>query len=172
MIISVGGLVGGGKSTLARALAERYGFEYISIGHIMRDMAKENGMSILEFSKLAETDPQIDKELDKRQRHLALGDCIVDSRLAAFVLKPDLKIWLTAPLGVRASRLASRDKKNSEEGLEEVREREASERKRYMDIYGYDLNDLSIYDLIINTGLFDVKSTIQICSVAIDSQRK
>jgi CMP/dCMP kinase len=172
MIISVGGLVGSGKSTLAKALAERYGFKYISIGHIMRDMAKENGMSILEFSKLAETDPKIDKELDERQKRITSGDCIIDSRLAAFVLKPDLKIWLTTSLNVRASRLASRDEKSPEEGLREVREREASERKRYMEIYGYDLNDLSIYDLIINTGLFDVEPTVQICSKAIDSQRK
>jgi len=168
MIITVGGLVGSGKSTLARMLAEKYGLEYVSIGEILRGMAAEKGISLLEMSKIAESDPNIDKELDRRQAELASRDAIIDSRLGAFILKPDFKIWLTVGLDTRAKRVASRDGIDFDEALKRVRAREASERKRYKAVYGYDLDDLSIYDLVLNTEHFGIQEMFDICEKAVD----
>jgi cytidylate kinase len=48
-------------------------------------------------------------------------------------------------------------------------EREASEKKRYKEIYNIDLDDLSIYDLVIDTSKWDVEGVFNIVSSAIDN---
>jgi len=47
MIISISGLPGSGKSTVAKILAEKLGFERIYMGAIFRKMADQKGVSIL-----------------------------------------------------------------------------------------------------------------------------
>lgn len=165
MILTIGGLVGAGKTTLARRLAEAHGMSYVSIGEIMRQMAKERNVSLNEFGKLAEKDPSIDKEIDERQRSLAKDNCIFDSRLSAFLIDSDLKIWLTAPLDVRAERLAKREGVPVEEAMANIKRREGSERKRYKKFYDINLDDLSVYDLVLNTTYFTPDEMLQICGL-------
>ena len=54
MIITIGGLAGTGTTTAAELLSEKLEIPYISAGSVFRDMASENGMSVLEFSEFAE----------------------------------------------------------------------------------------------------------------------
>jgi cytidylate kinase len=169
MIITVGGSVASGKSTLARKIAARYGLPCHSVGKIMRDMASERGISLQELGARAEKDPSIDREIDDRQRELAKGDCVVDSRLGAFFLATDLKIWLTAPIEVRIKRMMERDGIKRGDAMRGIQVREKSERKRYSEIYDIDLSDLSIYDLVINTGNLTQDETLGICAIAIDA---
>jgi len=160
MIVTIGGSVAAGKSTLAKGLSGKLGFQRLSAGEIMRQMASEKGMSLMDFSRYAESHPEVDREIDERQRSLALGggNFVVDGRLSAYFLKPDLKVWLMAPLEVRAKRVIGRgDEYGSlEEASKAISEREGSERRRYREFYGIDLSDLSFYDLVINTGRFDI----------------
>jgi len=167
MIITIGGSVCSGKTTLARELAKKFNLKHISAGSIMREMAKKRGMSLLEFSRYAESNPEVDLEIDRRQKELATGNCVVDGRLSAHFLDSDLKIWLDAPLNVRVERLSERDKKSEEDAKRSIIEREDSERKRYMEIYGINLRDISAYDLIINTAKFDIKTMTELVSIAI-----
>ena len=167
MIITIGGSICSGKTTLARELAKKFNLRHISAGSIMREMAKKRGMSLLEFSRYAESNPEVDLEIDRRQKELATGNCVVDGRLSAHFLDSDLKIWLDAPLNVRAERLSERDKKSEEDAKRSIIEREDSERKRYMEIYGINLRDISAYDLIINTAKFDIKTMTELVSIAI-----
>jgi len=67
----------------------------------------------------------------------------------------DLKVWLDAPLDVRAARIADREEKSVEAARAETHEREASERSRYADYYDIDFADRSIYDLAVNTARWD-----------------
>ena len=71
MIITIGGLAGTGTTTAAEILSKKLDIPYISAGSIFREMAKEKGMSVLEFSEFAEGNDDIDKEIDKRQAELA-----------------------------------------------------------------------------------------------------
>lgn len=167
MIITIGGSIGAGKTTLAKELAKKFKLKHVSVGTIMRDMAKKMNMSLEEFSKYAESDPEIDMEIDRQQKKLATGDCIVDGRLSAFFLEPDLRILLTAPIKTRVKRIAKRDKKTREEAKKALIEREESERKRYMEIYGINIDDVCNYDLIINSERFDIKTITEIASTAI-----
>jgi cytidylate kinase len=151
MIITVGGSIGSGKSTLARMLADKLGYKYLSIGSIMRGFAQERGITLIEMSKLAEKDPTIDRELDRRQKELAKGNSVVDSRLGAHMLIADFSIWVKASPEVCAKRVAGRDDITIKEAKKAIAERRASEEKRYQEIYGIDLEDKSVYDLVLDT---------------------
>ena len=69
MIITVGGQAASGKSTLAKALAERLRYRHISAGHVMREMAAERGTSLVEFSRYAEKHPEVDPGNHARPTH-------------------------------------------------------------------------------------------------------
>ncbi len=167
MIITVGGSVGSGKTTLARELSEKLGFKHVSAGEIMRKMAEEAGMDLLEFSKYAEKNIAVDKKIDERQREQAKGNCVVDGRLSAYFLDADLKIWLTAPFDVRVKRIMGREDIKEKEARNRILKREESERIRYKKIYDIDIDNLAIYDLVINTGKWQVKELADIVSAAV-----
>jgi len=156
MIITISGQIGSGKSTLAKEIAKRFKLRYISAGEIMRKMAKEKGMSLIEFSKFAELNSSVDREIDERQVELAKeGNCVVEGRISAYFLNSKLKIFLITPLNIRARRVMERDKlKNIEEAIELIKKREDSERKRYRKIYGINFDDFENYDIILNTERF------------------
>ncbi len=166
MILTISGQIGSGKSTLAREIAKRFNLRYISAGEIMRNMAAEKGMSLIEFSKFAELNSSVDKEIDERQMALAReGDCIAEGRISAHFLDSQLKIFLVTPLEMRAKRIMERDDINTiEKAIKQIKAREESERKRYMKIYGFDFEDFDNYDLIINSARFTKEKLADIVS--------
>ena len=165
MIITIGGLAGTGTTTLAEVLSEKLDVPYISAGFIFREMAAERGMSVLEFSEFAEGNDDIDKEIDKRQAEKAkeAENLIVEGRLSAyFVDNADLRIWLMTPFDVRSQRISQREEKSVEVAKDEIIIREKSEALRYMEIHNIDINNMEIYDIIINTDSFDPQSISEI----------
>lgn len=176
LIISVAGSHGSGKSTFAKKIAEELNLNYISIGSLFREMAKEKNFSVKDFSLYVEEHPEIDKELDERIVSEAKkdGSVIIDSQLSAWMTKnlSNIKIYLTAPTSVRIKRIALRDNISYEEAEQETIIRENSEKKRYKDLYNIDISDLSIYDIIINTELWSIESTLQILKKAIKEYQK
>jgi cytidylate kinase len=62
---------------------------------------------------------------------------------------------------VRADRVAQREGKSREQALQEMLAREASERKRYQEIYGIDLDDLSPYDLILDSSRWPPEAIVE-----------
>jgi cytidylate kinase len=170
MIITVGGSIGSGKSTLAKKLAYELGFNYYSVGDAMRALAEEKRISLNEFGALAEKDQDIDEELDGKQKEVvSRGDWVLDSRLGAHVVDADFKIWLVASPDVFAKRIAGRDHINLDEAKAHVIERRASEIKRYKEIYNIDLEDTSIYDLVLNTDNLEKEDVLK---TAIDALNK
>ncbi len=164
MIITIGGLAGSGTSTTARILSEKIGTPLVSAGDIFRQMAQEKGMSILEFSKLAEGNIKIDQEIDQRQAQQArqADDLIVEGRLSAYFVDADIKVWCTAPLDIRTERISQRENKNTSQAREEIITRERSEAQRYQEIHSIDINNMDVYDIIINTHAFKADSVAEI----------
>ncbi|MEF8826388.1 MAG: AAA family ATPase, partial [Halapricum sp.] len=113
MLITVSGPAGSGKSTLAASLADALDYEHVSGGDIFRDLAEERGMTPLELNKQAEEDEDIDRDLDRRLRDIASerDEVVLESRLAGWMAGDyaDLKIWLSAPLEIRAERISQRE---------------------------------------------------------------
>ena len=167
MIITISGKAGSGKSTVAKELAKRLHLKHYSIGDLMRQMAKERNISLLELGKIAEKDKSIDKELDERQMKLRTEDDFeIDGRLTAyFIPNADVKIFLECEDRVRAERILKderKDEKNRDinEVISKIREREASERKRYKQYYGIDYYDEEMYNLVIDTTNLSVKEVV------------
>ena len=156
MLITVSGPAGSGKSTLAASLAEELGVEHVSGGDVFRDIASERGLTPLELNRRAEDDDSIDRDLDHRLRRLARDreQAVLESRLSGWMAGEyaDLRLWLDAPLPVRAERIANREDKPIATAREETEARAESEALRYREYYGVDIDDLSIYDMVVNTA--------------------
>jgi len=172
MLLTVSGPPGVGKSTLASGLAERFGFDHVSGGDIFRALADERDLSLAELNELAEDDDQIDRDLDRRLRSTARerDDLVLESRLAGWMAgeHADLKVWLDAPLSVRAARIADREGKPVEAAREETIAREESETARYAEYYDIDFSDRSIYDLAVNTARWDAEAVLDVVANAAD----
>ena len=173
MLITVSGPAGGGKSTLAAALAEALDYEHVSGGDIFRRVADERGLSPVELNELAEEEAAIDYDLDRRQYELARGreDLVLESRLAGWLAgdAADIRVWLTAPLSVRVDRIADREDKPRSAVREETRRRAESEARRYRSYYDIDIDDLSIYDLVVNTARWGPDAATTVVRTAVES---
>ncbi len=160
-IFSISGEHGVGKSACAKALAEFFSLDYVSSGMIFRKMAKEHNMTLAEFSDYVEKHPEIDKMIDDRLIEYAKkGNVVLDARLSCWFTKDiaDLKILLTAKMETRVERISKRDNVTYEEAYLETTSRENSERFRFKKLYNINVDDLSIYDIIIRTDNFSLKS--------------
>jgi cytidylate kinase len=172
MLITVSGPAGSGKSTLAAGLADRLDYDHVSGGDIFRDIAAERDLTPLELNRLAEDDDSIDRDLDRRLRSTAReGDGLVlESRLAGWMAAEyaDLRIWLDAPIEVRAARIADREEKPVAQAREETEARADSEARRYQEYYGVDIDDLTIYDLVVNTARWGPDGVLDLAASAVD----
>lgn len=176
MLITVSGPAGSGKSTLAASLADALNYDHVSGGDIFRSLADDRGLTPLELNKKAEDDETIDRDLDQRLRTIARerDDIVLESRLAGWMAGDyaDLKLWLDAPLSVRADRISKRENKPIDQARTETRERSQSEATRYKTYYNIDIENLSIYDLVINTARWSPQGMLSIVLHAVESYDK
>ncbi len=162
MIVAVGGPPGSGKTTVAELFAKAHGYTLVSAGMKFRAWAQERKMTLEAFGKAASADPEIDRKLDREvfedvlRQDAANRDVIVEGRLQAHLLQarhiPCLKVFIDAPLAVRAKRIAGREKTTAKAAERGIRAREELEGNRYKAIYGIDLADRSVYDLVIDSS--------------------
>ncbi|MEK6943597.1 MAG: (d)CMP kinase [Nanoarchaeota archaeon] len=159
MMITISGKAGSGKSTVAKTLSKKLKLKHYSIGDLMREMAQEKNISLIELNKLAEKDKKIDFELDNKLKNLGKTkkDFIVDGRLTAFFIPTaDVRVFLDTDDEVRAKRIVL-DKRHGEQGkdwksmLTSIKKREDSERKRYQKYYKVNYLDKKLYNLLIDT---------------------
>jgi CMP/dCMP kinase len=174
LIVAISGKSGCGNSTVSRLLAERLGLHLIN--YTFRAMAVDRGIGFGEMLRLANEDPYFsyDRALDARQVELAReGDCVIGSRLAMWLL-PDaaLRLYLAGSLEVRAARIHEREGAESAEKLAFTRERDESDHKRYLQIYGIDNDDLSGADLVINTELWVPEAIVDLVVTALGCAKR
>jgi cytidylate kinase len=131
--------------------------EYVNAGDIFRNLASKKGLTLEEFGIFAEKNPGVDQTIDKKIVEIAKKDnVILEGRLAGIMCERNglkaIKVWLEAPLKVRAQRVAEREAKTFDTTLAEIQVREKVEWDRYYQIYNIDLNDLTIYNMVLDSA--------------------
>ncbi|MFQ5998679.1 MAG: (d)CMP kinase [Candidatus Bathyarchaeia archaeon] len=165
IVITIGGLHGVGKSTYATSLAKLFRLRHISAGNTFRKIAKQQGLNLHQLTLKAVKDPSIDKLVDDlTKKEARTGNIVIDAQLAAWMTRnrSDINFLLQAKDKTRYKRIASRDRISLSEARKQTLEREIIEKKRYKHYYNVNIADNSIYDIILNTELLPLKSTINI----------
>jgi cytidylate kinase len=173
MIVTVSGAPGTGTTSLARGMAAELGIKWVNSGELFRKIASDKNVSVKDLNRQAERSPEIDYLIDDAQKAMAReGSGIFEGRLSGHLLSADLKVLLKADLKVRASRIANRESKLVEDSIQETRFREESEARRYKKYYNIDIGDFSVYDLVVDTGKLNEKTTLGIVLAAVRSLKK
>jgi cytidylate kinase len=174
LLITVSGPPGSGTTTASIRVARDLALELLPGGEVFRAMAAEQGMTLPAFGAHVATHPEVDVELDTRlAARAAKGDVVIESRLAGWVAHTDglsaVTVWVDCAPEVRAQRVAGREGIPIEEALAENAARQKVERDRYLALYGIDLDDLSIYDLQLDSG---VLAPDEIAATIVDVARR
>ena len=172
MIVTISGRAGSGKSTIAKLIAEKLNLKHYSTGDLMRDIAKERGISLAELGKIAEKDKELDTQLDKRQEDLGKNEdnFVIDGRLSFHFIPDSIKIFLDINPEIAVERvyndikdnkrLTEKDSQDKGSIAKNLQKREASETARYAKYYGLDCYDQKQYDLIIDTGNLSIEKIV------------
>ena len=165
LAITISGLHGTGKSTYARTIAGAFKLRHVSAGELFRQIAAERKLSLTKLSREAEKDTTVDRLLDDRTKEeIKKGSVVIDGLLAGWMAKGcvALKVYLSTPHKVRIGRIARRDRVSYAEAERATVLRERIERRRFKRLYGIDIDDLLIYDFVLNTGLMPIKLNIEV----------
>ncbi len=153
--VAIDGPAASGKGTIARALADRFGFAYLDTGLLYRAVAAKGGDPVqaalgLTADDLARDDlrslaagqsasrvaaiPQVRAALTAFQRHFArsAGGAVLDGRDIGTVICPmaEVKLYVTSSAEVRAERRWRELGGDLGQVLAEVRERDARDMGR------------------------------------------
>jgi predicted cytidylate kinase len=161
MIITIGGNLGAGKTTLATRLSKKLGYEELYMGGLMREMAAEQKMTIEQFYSRLKKNPEFEKSLDERQEKLMheKENLIAQGRVAWFFAKKSphkvFNIFLAVSPEVGAQRTNLREKsegKPPEEAITTNAFRANLEVERYKMLYGIEnFLDPTHYDFVLDT---------------------
>ncbi len=125
------------------------------VNFTFRDLAKELDVPFEEIQRESARTKIFDFLTDLELIRASLQSrVVVGSRLAAWLMEADLRVWLHAPLETRAKRIYQRERDRHasyESVLYHTLLRDEENRQRYLQVYGIDINDRSHFDIIINT---------------------
>jgi cytidylate kinase len=170
-IITLSGKPGSGKSSTADKVAELLGYTRHSSGDMVRKILAKNKMTLEEYNSKAETDHNLDTQIDEELRKLReKNDIVVDSRLGFYWIPESFKVYLDLDLDVATARIFKDVVTNSSrssvgtsstslnEVSRQVRERMLNEQNRFRKLYGVDPYLKSHFDLIVDTSRNDPQS--------------
>lgn len=152
LAVAVSGKSGCGNTTASALLAHRLGIALVN--YTFRNLAADEGLEFEELRRLAQTDDRWDKLVDTRQVEKANSQpSVLASRLAIWVWKEAaLRVYLDAPLAVRAARIHRREGGDLAGKIEATRQRDDQDHERYLTLYGIDNDDWSHADLVIDVS--------------------
>ena len=181
MRITIGGIPGAGKTTVAKILAKKFNLKYYYMGGIIRKMAEERGMDLLEFYKLGNDSDFIDKMIDDYQKKLGEREdnFIIEGRTSFYFIPNSFKIYLKVSFEEAAKRIYNDKSKRNEkkyssvqETLESIRERIETEKLHYKKYYGFDCHDTKHYDFVLDTTNLNINDVVSILSKKIEEHFK
>lgn len=170
-IITLSGKPGSGKSSTADKVAELLGYTRHSSGDMVRKVLAKNKMTLEQYNNQAETNHNLDAQIDDELRNLReKNDIIVDSRLGFYWIPESFKVYLDLDLDVATARIFKDAVTNSSrssvgtsstslpEVSRQVKERMLNEQNRFRQLYGVDPYNKNHFDLIVDTSRNDPQS--------------
>jgi len=166
MIVTISGVPGSGKTTVAKILASRLNMKFYSMGGLRGKMAIERGLTIAELNTLGETDPITDTTVDEYQKELGGKEdgFIVEGRLSWHFIPHSFKVLLLCEPTEAARRIFASQPSDIQERHDEpiyqnvadahqkLDARIASDHLRYQKYYGIkNYLDSAHYDLVLDT---------------------
>jgi cytidylate kinase len=177
-IITISGTPGSGKSTIAKALCQKFKAKRVYVGQYMRTLARKKNMTLAELNKLAQSDPNIDIQADqntaKKARRLAKKyPVVVEGRVQFYFLPESTKLFIKANASESAKRIwqdlqdAKKNKqrneakvKNIDDLKKEIIIRKKSELLRYKKYYKLNHYLPKHYDFILDTSHINAEQAI------------
>jgi cytidylate kinase len=154
MRIAISGHSGCGNTTATTNVGKALQLKIVN--YTFRDLARDLCINFEELHKEASSNLIYDylTDLTLIRNAISNENIVIGTRLAAWLMDAELRIWLQAPLEARASRINRREteKESSyEQVLYKTLKRDEQNRKRYLRLYGLDIEDHSDFDITINT---------------------
>ena len=152
--VTIFGWVGSGKTSVGKELAKRLGYEFISTVNMFREEAVRLNLSLHDYEKLCNEDPEQDKTLDNKITKYAKthDNFIIDSRLAWYFVPDSIKIKLVGSDEKRIKRVAERENISLHNAKYDIDFRESAGKKRYLNLYGItEIAPDKLFDFIIDT---------------------
>ena len=183
-IITIAGKPGSGKSTTSKSIAASLGYKHFSSGDLFRAIGKERGIDVYQTNVAAETEKEIDYQVDEKLRELGSyeNELVIDSRTAWHWMPQSFKVYLDLDLEIAAKRILSHmdperlkaediPEKPSEYAVR-LQDRLDSETKRYMSLYEINPYDADNYDLVIDTQQYKLDEVVENVIAAYNEWRK
>ena len=161
-IITLTGNLASGKGTISKLLQERLGYEIYRNGDYFRSLGKQMGMDVTTFNKYVEEHPEehIDEKIEFSAKEYAKthDNLIIDARLGYYVVPESFKVFVKVDIEEAARRAFNDQNRKDTENFNTLEEqkkdlitRRNDERERYLKTYNSDIDDLSQFDLIVDT---------------------
>lgn len=164
MIITISGMPGSGKSTVAKVIAKKLNIKRYYIGGMRREIARKHGITLEQLNEIGEKEDWTDKEVDNYQRELGKKEdnFIIEGRTSFFLIPNSVKVFLDVDFETGVKRIfdeISKDATERNEGdfrtLEDakkaIKKRMDSDNIRYKKYYNVDVFDRSQYDIVLDT---------------------
>lgn len=159
-IISLAGDLASGKGTVSKILMEELQFGIYRNGEYARKLAKDMGLSITSFNEYLAEHPEIDQQIEKSASQYAKehDNFIIDARLGWYAVPESFKVYLKVDTDEAAKRAFYDENRKStekfgtiEEQKQDMIKRYKLENERYWKLYHVRKEDMSNYDLVIDT---------------------
>ena len=169
-IITIAGALGSGKSSSAKRIASDLGYTRFSSGDLFRAIAIERNISVEEVNLRAEEEREIDYAVDQRLRDMATeSNLVIDSRMAFHWMPDSFKVFLALDPHIAGERIhkhittegrVGEQAESIEAVYTSIVSRRESEQRRYMNLYQINVQDLTAFDVVINTATKDLDGVV------------
>ena len=177
-IIALSGDLASGKGTISEILINELGYGIYRNGEYFRNLAKEHNMTLEEFGDYVAEHPEIDEQIEKSASLYAKDhdNFIIDARLGWYAVPESYKVYLKVDIDEAAKRAFNDAKRKDVENFSSIEEHKKAlierfnlENERYFKLYGVHKEDMSNYDLVVDTT---DKTPEEAAKIIIDSYKK
>jgi len=180
MIITISGMPGSGKTTVAKVVAERLGYKHRSVGDLRGKIAERHGMTIDELNMVGKTELWTDKEADDLTVEIGKtqDNFVFDAWVGFHFIPRSLKIFLDVDPMEGARRVFEHQrpdeaKQDTVEGVKEMlKHRVEVTNDRFKKYYGVDFMDKTNYDCLIDTTGLTLEEVVEKILTFIKSQQQ